>query len=79
MTTLDAFMECDRTAIEEAKRRLEELEARRPTRLPTDLLLLEEDAFIATYRSRYGLRPNAKDWSTWNKMEKHRERRRERR
>jgi hypothetical protein len=78
MTTLDAFLECDRSAIEEAKRRRDALEARRPADLPADLQLLDEDTFIATYRSRFGLRPNAKEWLDWGKAEKLRDRRRER-
>lgn len=83
MTTLDMFLassiEERETLLQAQKRRKAEMEALRPKQIPEDMLLMDWDTFVATYRSRYGnMTPNARDWQVWNKAERLRERRSER-
>lgn len=83
MTTLDMFLDSSieerETLLQAQKRRKAEMEALRPKQIPEDMLLMDWDMFVATYRSRYGnLTPRAIDWRAWNKAERQRDRRRER-
>lgn len=80
MTTLDCFLsEADRRPnyLAEQKRRKAEIEARRPSEIPEDLLLLEDERqFCVAYRARYRVNARGIEIMQWFHAEKLRKRRR---
>mgnify|MGYP000867918774 CR=1 FL=1 len=80
MTTLDSFLsEADKRPnyLAEQKRRKAEIEARRPSQIPEDLLLLEDERqFCDAYRARYRVNARGIEIMQWFHAEKLRKRRR---